>query len=135
MCTCTGTGPVSIEQALRMIRDGMGYLADLDAASLTTVVLGETVRGLEQADAVEAVARGSCSRRTRRRTGTWPRGRRCCGPRRYTCWGARGAGGGVPGGEVLDVRAWLLRAGLRQGDALTPVGRAAAGPVDPGHPG
>jgi hypothetical protein len=41
-----------------MLESLLGYLADLDAADMPAEAIGECLRGLEQADAVQAAARG-----------------------------------------------------------------------------
>jgi len=50
--------PDSAAEALGMLRSAIGFLADTDAVQMPTVALAECLRGLEQADAVAAVARG-----------------------------------------------------------------------------
>jgi hypothetical protein len=50
--------PASGREALQMLECAAGFLADLDAAGMPAEAAGEYLRGLEQADAVQAVARG-----------------------------------------------------------------------------
>jgi hypothetical protein len=50
--------PANAGEALVMLESAMGYLADLDAAELPVEAISECLRGLEQADAVGAAARG-----------------------------------------------------------------------------
>ncbi len=50
--------PASAAEALGMLRSAMGFLADADTAQMPTAALAECLRGLEQADAVGAAARG-----------------------------------------------------------------------------
>ena len=45
-------------EALAMLKSGLGYLAALDKAGIPCEVLGELLRALERADAVEAAVRG-----------------------------------------------------------------------------
>ena len=54
----TVTVPASGSEALQMLECAAGFLADLDAAAMPTEALGEYLRGLERADAVQAAARG-----------------------------------------------------------------------------
>ena len=42
---CAVTGPASIDEALRMLQLSAGFLADVDAASLPAVALGQCLRG------------------------------------------------------------------------------------------
>ena len=53
---CTMTVPASGAEALERLQALVGYLADLDAASLPAAALAELLLGMEQADAVWAVA-------------------------------------------------------------------------------
>ncbi|HYB15508.1 MAG TPA: hypothetical protein VEF71_08555, partial [Streptosporangiaceae bacterium] len=55
---CTLTVPGNAGEALGMLESAMGFLADLDAADMPAEALGECLRGLERADAVQAAARG-----------------------------------------------------------------------------
>ncbi len=62
---CTVTVPASAGEALEMLksaqrvqRAALGFLADMDAAGMPAQALAECLEGLEQADAVEAAARG-----------------------------------------------------------------------------
>jgi hypothetical protein len=48
--------PASGGEAVEAVRAGLGYLADLDAASLPTETLGHLIRDLVQADAVSTAA-------------------------------------------------------------------------------
>ncbi|MGH3255421.1 MAG: hypothetical protein ACRDOU_08430, partial [Streptosporangiaceae bacterium] len=48
--------PESPGEALEKLQTLVGYLADLDAASLPAAALAELLQGMEQADAVWAVA-------------------------------------------------------------------------------
>ena len=48
----------SADRALEAITSGMRFLAELDAASMPGPVIADALRALEQADAMEAVARG-----------------------------------------------------------------------------
>ena len=58
MCTAAeATAPSSTGQALAMVRAGLGYLADSDAASLGTAALAEALIGLEHAEAQHTAAR------------------------------------------------------------------------------
>ena len=52
-----GDAPVSVREALDMVRAGLGYLAAADAAQLPAVTQAECLRELEQADAVLTAAR------------------------------------------------------------------------------
>jgi hypothetical protein len=54
---CTAMVPADMGEAMRLLESVMGFLADMDAAELPVSVLAEGLRSLEQADAVEAVAR------------------------------------------------------------------------------
>jgi hypothetical protein len=45
-------------EALGMLESAAGFLADLDAADMPAEALGECLRGMERADAVQAAARG-----------------------------------------------------------------------------
>ena len=53
---CTMTVPASGAEALEKLQTLVSYLADLDAASLPAAALAELLLGMEQADAVWAVA-------------------------------------------------------------------------------
>ena len=53
---CTMTVPASGAEALEKLQTLVGYLADLDAASLPAAALAELLQGMEQANAVWAVA-------------------------------------------------------------------------------
>ncbi|HYB17787.1 MAG TPA: hypothetical protein VEF71_20295 [Streptosporangiaceae bacterium] len=55
---CTAADPASAGEALEMLESLLGYLAGLDAADMPAEALGECLRGLERADAVQAAARG-----------------------------------------------------------------------------
>ena len=58
MCTAAEpTAPSSTGQALAMVRAGLGYLADCDAASLGTAAQAEALVGLEAAEAQHTAAR------------------------------------------------------------------------------
>ena len=58
MCTAAEpTAPSSTGQALAMVRAGLGYLADCDAASLGTAAQAEALIGLEHAEAQHTAAR------------------------------------------------------------------------------
>ena len=58
MCTAAEpTAPSSTGQALAMVRAGLGYLADCDAASLGTAAQAEALVGLEHAEAQHTAAR------------------------------------------------------------------------------
>jgi hypothetical protein len=50
--------PANAAEALQMLEAGAGFLADLDAAGMPAEAAGGYLRGLERADAVQAVARG-----------------------------------------------------------------------------
>jgi hypothetical protein len=54
----TATIPVSVDQALDMVLCGLGFLADADAAGLPADLVARLLRGLEDADAIGAAARG-----------------------------------------------------------------------------
>ncbi len=54
----TVTVPANAAEALRMLQCAAGFLADLDAAQMPAEAISECLRGLEQADAVQAAARG-----------------------------------------------------------------------------
>ncbi len=53
---CTTTGPPSAADTLKQLQALAGHLADLDAASLPAAALAGLLQGMEQADAVWAVA-------------------------------------------------------------------------------
>jgi len=53
---CTKAVPASMGEALETLQTSAGYLADLDAASLPAAALAQILLGMEQADAVWAVA-------------------------------------------------------------------------------
>ena len=53
---CTMAVPASMGEALEKLQTSAGYLADLDAASLPAEALAACLLGMEQADAVWAVA-------------------------------------------------------------------------------
>src|SRR5579863_4676957 len=53
---CTEAVPASAAEALEKLQTLVGYLADLDAASMPTEALAACLLGMEQADAVGAVA-------------------------------------------------------------------------------
>ena len=55
---CTITVPANAGEALGMLESAMRFLADLDAAEMPAEAIAECLRGLEQADAVQAAARG-----------------------------------------------------------------------------
>ena len=50
--------PASAAEALGMLECAAGFLADMDAAGMPAEALGECLRGMERADAVQAAARG-----------------------------------------------------------------------------
>jgi len=50
--------PASAAEALEMLESAMEFLADADAAGMPAEALADCLRGLERADAIEAVARG-----------------------------------------------------------------------------
>jgi hypothetical protein len=50
--------PANATEALRMLQCAAGFLADLDAVQLPAEAISEYLRGLEQADAIQAAARG-----------------------------------------------------------------------------
>ena len=52
------TVPANAGEALGMLESAAGFLADADAAGMPGEALAECLRGLERADAVQAVARG-----------------------------------------------------------------------------
>ena len=54
---CTAMVPADMGEAFVMLESLMGFLADADPADLPVPVMAEGLRALEQADAVEAVAR------------------------------------------------------------------------------
>ena len=54
----TAMVPANVGEALEMLDSAMGFLADLDAAGMPAEAVAECLRGLEQADAVQAAARG-----------------------------------------------------------------------------
>ena len=54
---CTAMVPADMGEAFVMLESVMGFLADTDPADLPVSVMAEGLRALEQADAVEAVAR------------------------------------------------------------------------------
>jgi hypothetical protein len=53
---CTTVVPANGGEALEAVRAGLGYLADLGAASMPAEELGQYIRELVQADAVLAAA-------------------------------------------------------------------------------
>ncbi len=53
----TGTSPASAGELLDILESTAGLLADLDAAALPAVVLGDSLAGMERLDAVLAAAR------------------------------------------------------------------------------
>jgi len=53
---CTEAVPASAAEALEKLQTLVGYLADLDAASMPAEALAACLLGMEQADAVAAVA-------------------------------------------------------------------------------
>ncbi len=67
---CTMAVPASGGEALAKLRSLAGYLADLDAASLTAEALGRYIRELVQADAYSRRRWPRCWPRTTPRTGT-----------------------------------------------------------------
>jgi hypothetical protein len=50
--------PANAREALGMLESAAGFLADLQAADMPAEAISECLRGLEQADAVQAAARG-----------------------------------------------------------------------------
>jgi hypothetical protein len=50
--------PANMDDAMKMLESAMGFMADVDAAGMPAEVLAYALRGLERADAIEAVARG-----------------------------------------------------------------------------
>ncbi len=68
------TVPANATEALRMLQCAMGYLADLDAASLPAEVVAECLRGMECADAVGAAARGRLLAGSMRPAARWATG-------------------------------------------------------------
>ncbi len=50
--------PSNAAEALGMVKCGMGFLADTDPSELPDAALAELLRGLEEVNAIEAVARG-----------------------------------------------------------------------------
>ncbi len=54
----TGTAPAGPAEVLEAMEALAGCLADLDAAELPAVVLGQCLTGMERVDAVLAAARG-----------------------------------------------------------------------------
>jgi hypothetical protein len=54
-----GTAPATTREALDMVRAGLGYLADADAAQLPAATQAECLRELERTDAVATAARAS----------------------------------------------------------------------------
>ncbi|HYB16003.1 MAG TPA: hypothetical protein VEF71_11100, partial [Streptosporangiaceae bacterium] len=55
---CTLMVPANAAEALGMLEGAAGFLADMDAAGMPAEALGECLRGMERADAVQAAARG-----------------------------------------------------------------------------
>ena len=55
---CIARDPESMAEALAMLESGLGFLAALDKAGMRCEALGELLRVLERADAVEAAVRG-----------------------------------------------------------------------------
>ena len=53
---CTMTDPASPAEALEKLQTLVGYLADLDTASLPAEILAQLLQGMEQADSVWTVA-------------------------------------------------------------------------------
>jgi hypothetical protein len=50
--------PANASEALGMLECAAGFLADLDAPGMPAQSLADCLRGLERADAMQAVARG-----------------------------------------------------------------------------
>ena len=55
---CIAKDPADMAEALAMLESGLGFLAGLDKAGIPCEALGELLRVLERADAVESAVRG-----------------------------------------------------------------------------
>jgi len=55
--------PANPGEALGMLEAGAGFLADLDAVGMPAEAVGECLRGMERAGAVQAAARGRAAGR------------------------------------------------------------------------
>jgi hypothetical protein len=66
--------PANAAEALRMLECASGFLVGLDAAGMPAEAISECLRGLEQADAVQAAARGQMLIAFDIKGGTWATG-------------------------------------------------------------
>jgi hypothetical protein len=117
---CMATDPESMAEALAMLKSGLGYLAALDKAGIPCEVLGELLRVLERADAVEAAVRGEAMAAFDAQDGSVADGQRT-----MRAWMVNTAR--VTKGQAAEYRAIQalaeshgpLLAGLAEGDVLT----------------
>ena len=77
---CIATDPESMAEALAMLKSGLGFLAALDKTGMPCEVLGELLRALERADAVEAAVRGEAMAAFDAQDGSVADGSGPCGP-------------------------------------------------------
>ena len=116
----TVAAPQSAEQALEMIQAGMGYLADMDVAELPAPALGRCLVVMEQADAVEAVARGQLLAAYDAQDGHLADGQKTLRTWEVNVLGVtKGQAAEYQAEKSLTQEHEPLRAGLREGDVLT----------------
>jgi len=124
---CTATVPASagealgmLASALRMQRAALGFLADMDAAGVPAAAAAECLHGLEQADAVQAAARGRLLAAFDAQDGSVADGQRTARTwlvhvTRVT----RGQAGEHKAVQALAEGHRVLLAGLAEGDVIT----------------
>ena len=112
--------PASAADALRMLESAMRFLADTDAADMSAERLAECIRGLERADAMEAVARGRLLEAFDAKDGYLAEGRRNTRAWLVHCLRVtRGQAGEHKAVQALAREHRPLLAGLREGHVIT----------------
>ena len=132
---CTMADPMSAPEALAKLQTLAGDLADVDAAELPAEALGQYIRELVQADGVLAAALASMLAAYDVKDGHLARWSAVAGG----LAGAHGPGDPGPGrgvqGDAGPAPGPRAAAGRAPRPGAHQVRRAAAGQVDPGHPG
>src|SRR5215470_19576087 len=101
MCL-TGQPPVDAAEAMAMAQAGLGWLADADAASLTTAEQADCLRSLERARSVHTAARSRVLAAFHARDGCADDGHGST--RAWLRWQTR-----VGGGTASDAMGWMRR--------------------------
>jgi hypothetical protein len=127
--------PASAGEALGMLESAAGFLAGLDAAGMPAAAIAECLRGLERADAVQAVARGRFLQAFDAKDGHLADGQRTTRAWLvHTLRVTRGQAAGYRAMQDLAPGAPVAAGRAARGARDHQVGGGAAGQVDPGDP-